>query len=195
MGFDNISIDNIPTPLDNLISQNLIKNAIFAFDLGNNKEGELMIGNYDPNKIVGNITYIPLLEEKYWTIPLDSVKIGENIITQSNKIIVDTGTSLIIGPVEQIQKLAHILGAKSIIKGEYNIDCNKIYPNITFEFNKNRYELSSDDYIINNNGECILGFMGLDTSDKFWILGDIFIRKYYTIFDMDNKRVGFAQKQ
>lgn len=45
------------------------------------------------------------------------------------------------------------------------------------------------------NGNCAAAFMPLDIPDPqgpAWILGDIFLQKFYSTYDRDNSRVGFA---
>ncbi|KAK9508302.1 hypothetical protein O3M35_007996 [Rhynocoris fuscipes] len=46
-----------------------------------------------------------------------------------------------------------------------------------------------------NNGEeaCVVGFSSMNTPQPFWILGDVFLGKVYTVFDVENKSVSFAE--
>lgn len=45
---------------------------------------------------------------------------------------------------------------------------------------------------------CKRAFMPLDVQEPrgpLWVLGDLFIRKYFVIFDRDNKRIGIAERR
>jgi gastricsin len=46
-----------------------------------------------------------------------------------------------------------------------------------------------------DDGYCMVGIESIDISlndQPTWILGDVFLRSYYAIFDVGNNRVGFA---
>lgn len=68
-------------------------------------------------------------------------------------------------------------------------------PTVTFTIDGKAYTLTGKQYVLNVQGQCLSGFMGINLPSQLantWIMGDVFIRVYYTLFDYEGGRVGFA---
>lgn len=103
------------------------------------------------------------------------------------------------GPSADIQQLNAYIGAESSGGDEYLITCGSVskLPTVNFNLGGRTFQLQPSDYIVTVNGSsgpaCFSAFEDLDITDNpMWILGDVFIGRYYTQFDFGNNRVGFA---
>jgi hypothetical protein len=196
LGFDSISVGGVKTVFHNAMEQGKLEKPVFAFYLGDNADGELTFGGYDATKFEGELTWVKLSEATYWRIDLDGVKIG-SFSTGSTDAIVDSGTSLITGPTEDIRKIANEIGATPTITGQYTIDCDLVedLPEITWMIDGKEYVVPGKDLVLQTAGMCIFAMMGMDfpAPGPQWILGDVFMRKYYTVFDYENEQIGFAK--
>merc|ERR1712190_717728 len=106
--------------------------------------------------------------------------------------IVDSGSSFIAGPSEEVEAVALMLGAKNI-RGTYVARCKADIPTLAFRLGGRDFVLEMDDLVVQRAGRwCVLGLSAIQLSQRMWILGDVFMRKYYVQFDWGRQRVGFA---
>ena len=198
-GFKRISVDGFPTIVEALNTQGKLKTNSFSFYLTNQPGAAgsaLVLGGVDPKYHTGDFTYHKLKAETYWLIELGAVAIGSTTVAKSVNGIVDTGTSVIVGSEDIVQKIQAVIGSGK------EIDCSKIatLPDLEFTIDAKVYPLPASYYIIKasifGRTACINGVQGLDFPPRFGetlILGDSFIKYYYTHFDAAGERVGFAK--
>ncbi|XP_018406490.1 PREDICTED: lysosomal aspartic protease-like [Cyphomyrmex costatus] len=189
--------------LTNMFQQDLLSRPVFSFYLKGYSsliDSELIIGGSDPYLYDGELTYVSVTNEGYWHFNMDQIYMGRSKICFYNceQAIADMSISWIIGPTMQIEAINRYIGLQ--INGETIVNCNKIYdlPSIYFVISGKPFKLSSVDYIIKfkqyNDTTCMSVFKDtvLYEDNPMWILGNPFLRQYYTEFDMENNRVGFA---
>lgn len=196
LGWDRISVDGVKTPVHNLVDSGELDQPIFAFYLGDSAPGSLIMGGVDSSHYTGDFTYVPLKSEDYWRIALDDLKVGGDSMTTCKTAIVDSGTSLLAGPKADVEKIAAKLGATSVMNKEYIFkSCDAGGPDITVTIGGKDYTFKFADYTLKSGSTCLFAMMGIDVpapNGPLWILGDVFMRKYYTVFDWGQKRLGFA---
>ena len=245
MGFPGLAVLDVIPPFNTMVNQVLgsflvsslyiaslqgIVDPVFSFWLSRDPEaevgGEMILGGSDPTYYEGEMTYIEVDSYPgYWKIAMGGINVGGETMGCAGDCvaIVDTGSSLLVGPVDEVHELIiyqsssendfivnqvhtinRAIGGLELIPGtgEYFVDCKTIddLPDIDFMLNGTPFTLSGRDYVLEitqqGQTQCISGFMGLDFPPQmagWWILGDVFIGKFYTEFDMGNERVGFAK--
>jgi len=77
------------------------------------------------------------------------------------------------------------------------MDCSfSKLPEITFIIGKTRYSLQPEDYLVFfDDNTCALGIRPINASTPnctLFILGTLFLKKYYTVFDSEAAQIGLA---
>jgi len=204
MGPAKAAVDHVPMPMDQLVAQGKIQHNVFAFYLqsGGKSGSVLTLGGVDNTYYTGEFNYVPLAKAAsllpYWLISASDIKVGGKSTGSCGWLVgcesvVDTGTSVLAGPPSSVNKIIAQIGT-------VKEDCSNVksLPTITFNFNGHDFPLESDFYVIKvqdpstQKTVCQLGLQGINAGAPLWILGDPFLRKYYTVWDAEQKRVGFA---
>ncbi|KAF8068993.1 aspartic peptidase domain-containing protein [Lyophyllum atratum] len=203
LGYDTLSVDRIVPPFYNMIKQGLLDAPVFSFRIGPTEKdgGEAVFGGIDRTAYTGKITYVPVRRKAYWEVELEKVSLdGISYRLNNTGAAIDTGTSLIVLPTAIAAVFNAKIGVMRDLNGDYTVPCSKIskLPVLTLHLGGKPYHLRGSDYILNLNGICISAFTGADInlpSGSLWILGDVFLRRYFTVYDLGRNAVGFAKSK
>ncbi|CAO3628912.1 unnamed protein product [Mucor hiemalis] len=198
LGFDTITtVSGIKTPVDNLISQGLISKPIFGVYLGKASQGgggEYVFGGYDQSKISGSLTTVPVDNSQgYWGITVDGATIGGSSVGSSFSGILDTGTTLLLLTQDVASEVAQTYGATDNGDGTYTIPCDtSSFKPLVFSIGGAKFNVPVDSLIYEQDGStCIAGF-AYSSSIPFAILGDVFLKNNYVVFNQQVPEVQIA---
>ena len=202
LGFSGLS-DNRPTFIQSLKSAGVIQSAVFSMYLSydgfnSNISSNLEIGTYNLTKFSSNgaiVLTVPVKSSPgYWESTASYINLGK-FIGEKIDVIFDSGTSLIIADIGSYNSIY------SSLKQQYNCltysgyiicpcaDVNQM-PSLLITFGQVNLGVPGNRMWEYSSGYCLL-MMG-STTDNFWILGDVLLQNYYTIYDMDKLTVSFA---
>ncbi|GFO15488.1 cathepsin d [Plakobranchus ocellatus] len=214
LGFPDIEEEEEPTVFDNMVSQGILPAPVFSFYLkrieADGPDSVLTLGGTNSDFYTGEFTFVDISESDQWQFKMDRIQLfnGAGIIyPQGYGAVVDSGASLIIGPKDEVDHLNRELGGSPIpeFPRMFRLDCSTVpyLPDIEFVVKGRKLALSSKYYIVRmllseeEEPICMSGLIFNENWEEvkapFWLLGNLFMRAFYTQFDKGNSRIGFAK--
>lgn len=202
LGFEPTS-DGRTTFVNNLKLQGQITDRVFSFYLGGYPDSynpQFTLNGYDSRLIDPSdaLVYCDVIDNTYWGVQMKSIKIGQDayILSQNLEAIIDSGTSFICVNQQAFQFLFDYLNIYvECLNVDGYITCleqdQTLYPNISINLCGNELVLSPEDYLYQSGDYFIVSFEAYDMG--YVILGNIFMRKFYTVFNMEKNQIGFAK--
>lgn len=181
-------------------------------------EGIFAIGDPIEELYEGDISYSDLIENEshYWLIAIDSVSLdsfqinftdsvtlesGSDNSSVARKAIIDSGTTVLALPKQDALDV-HSYFTDSITDGtNFAIYCNSSL-DLILDINGEDWTIKPESYLGEEYSEssglygyCVSNIQGIDSAaDDSWILGSVFLKSVYAVFDVNNQQVGFANK-
>jgi hypothetical protein len=153
---------------------------------------------------------------QFWSFNLNGARVAGQDLPYGDIAIVDSGSTFVIGPTEAIGTFADVNKFECFVFDEFgdvfDVDCgnedgfevaamecdnsNTPFEPLQFIAHGVVYELGADELVTRVTTEdgdiCIVRILS-DPGFSIWILGDVFLDRYYAVFDFDTKRIGLAE--
>jgi hypothetical protein len=155
-----------------LIANGAVSSGEFGFLLA--KSGSVLyLGGVDRSVVNGNLNSVPVTQEGYWQVDMDSVDIGGSPAVSSLSVIIDTGTTLVVGDPDSVsqfyERIPDAQDASSTVgDGFYTFPCDSP-PQVSLSFGGVAYDISSTFNLgpaSQGSSDCVGGIVGQDVGSK-----------------------------
>ncbi|XP_069421782.1 pregnancy-associated glycoprotein 2-like [Ovis canadensis] len=204
LAYPNLAVRGTTPVFDNLKNHKIISEPVFAFYLSS-RPGNIstvMFGGVDHTYHKGKLQWVPVTQASFWQVAMSSMTINGKVVGCSHgcQAIVDTGTSLLVGPTHLVTDILKLINPKPILDDQQVLSCDVVnsLPTLLLTINGIVYPVPPDYYVQRLSQEiCFLSFQGGTETNHFgtsenWILGDVFLRLYFSVYDRGNNRIGLA---
>mmetsp|Transcript_115934 Transcript_115934/g.368688 ORF Transcript_115934/g.368688 Transcript_115934/m.368688 type:complete len:490 (-) Transcript_115934:182-1651(-) len=194
MGFEDLSMGAGFNIVDDLQNRMHVPRGggQFSFYMTDGEDSEVTFGGYRAERLASDIVWALVTAQSWWQIAIDDITFNnqpKGLCNGQCQVAVDTGTSMLTGPSEMVDKLQSMVNAKD--------DCSNFHelPTLGFQIGSMVLNLRPDDYMEKSAAGCFFSLMALDVSGPkgpIFIFGDPFLRRFVTIYDRSKPAVGFA---
>ncbi|ELR46304.1 hypothetical protein M91_19540, partial [Bos mutus] len=206
LAYPSFPTDGTSPVFDNLNNRRVISQPVFAFYLSS----MVMFGGVDNSYFHRDLKWIPVIQPRYWQIMMNRVSMNGKIIAcyHGCQAIVDTGSSLLIGPTDLVSSIQGHINPSPIRDSEQMMSCNDAtnLPPVIFTIHCTDFPVPPKYYIQKADRYVFLsppiskslGFSSFQGGTEnmvpleTWILGDVFLRAYFSVFDRSKNRIGLA---
>lgn len=183
----------------------MTSSKIFAFYMAEDTyQSTLEIGGYDASNLKNSaqFAYLPLIDySMFYNVRVSAFYIGSKSYALKAKATtgcLDTGTSLMYVPKSYYSTLirALVAGKDAIFSnGRYYDYCSKVstYSSLWLLMGTTWLQVPPSAYFMplsSSSTFCRIGIM--KGGDNEWLLGDVFLKNFYTIWDNTNSRIGIG---
>lgn len=166
---------------------------------GDGEDSEITFGDFKTDRMTSHIIWTPItnhpgqtVRSGFWQVTLEDVAIANTALGIGNhQAAIDSGTSMIAGPSSMINTIEAEVALEQ--------DCSNynLLPTVGFVIGGTILNMEPSDYVHKDAGtqECFTQFLKIDLpppKGPLLLLGDPFLKKYYSIFDRDTLKMGFA---
>ncbi|KAF9431702.1 hypothetical protein BGZ76_011804 [Entomortierella beljakovae] len=203
MGLSFGELSNSTTVFESMMAQKKVSRGIFSFYLGKKSlggGGEVVFGGLDMSRIEPGveITYTNVIQALHWKVGFRNIIVNGYPMVDVSRgqvlpAVIDTGSTLLIIPARMSYWIHRQMIGARVFRGIWTVPCDMIDGQIEFDIEGKRFVVPAVDLVreaTNLPGLCFSSIQS--SSGSYMIIGDVFIKNNYVVFDQENKRVGFA---